>query len=234
MVVHVDGTTGEDTLGEEEQGHVGPSPGTIDREKTQSRGRDAEEMTVGMGHHLIRLLGDGIEAYGMIGRLMDGERHLPVQSVYARAAGIHQVPDGMGPAGFEDVHEPEDIAVEVGVRMRQTVTYTRLGGQVDHNIRPFFFEHPEERLPVLQIDTVERIAGIEVADHLPSRPYRHAADARLCQAGILETGIIVVVDLIDAGDRMTAGQQTTHQMEADEAGRAGDQIMQFSFHHQRR
>jgi hypothetical protein len=38
-VEHIDGLAGQDVLGEQEQRHVRPPPGTVHREEPQARGR---------------------------------------------------------------------------------------------------------------------------------------------------------------------------------------------------
>ena len=74
-----------------EQGHVGPTPGAVDGEKTQPGCGQAVEMGVGVGHQLSRLLARRIERDGMIRPIGRLERHLSVQPVDRAGGGIDQV-----------------------------------------------------------------------------------------------------------------------------------------------
>ena len=55
---------------------------------------------------------------------------------------------GVVPAGFEDVVEADDVALDVGVRIGDRVADSRLRGKVHHHRRPFLPEDPLHNLPL--------------------------------------------------------------------------------------
>ena len=114
VIENVDRPAGENRPREEEQGHVGPAPGTVDREEPQPGGRQPEEMAVGMGHQLVGLFRGRIQAHGMIDVLMHRERHLRIGPVDRARRGIDQVLDARMPAALQDVRKAQQIAVDVG------------------------------------------------------------------------------------------------------------------------
>src|SRR6266481_5688404 len=71
MVKQPDWLAFNDRLGKQKNRHVGPSPWPVDREEPQAGDRKAVEVTVGMRHQLVGLLGRGVETNGMIGPVID-------------------------------------------------------------------------------------------------------------------------------------------------------------------
>src|SRR5678815_6095280 len=61
VVIHLDRLSFQNRLGENEEGHVGPSPGPIDRKKPQPRAGNPIEMRITMGHEFIGLFAGRIE-----------------------------------------------------------------------------------------------------------------------------------------------------------------------------
>ena len=66
---------------------------------------------------------------------MDRERHGRIHAVHAAAGCVHEVAGIVVPATLEDVHEADDIAVYIGVRIFKGVAHARLGGQVDYRVK---------------------------------------------------------------------------------------------------
>lgn len=67
MIIDIDWATLEKRGGKFEKRHVRAAPGAVDREKSQHRDRDFEEMAIRMGHLLVRLFRGGIERQRVIG-----------------------------------------------------------------------------------------------------------------------------------------------------------------------
>ena len=76
VVVDLDRFSIQNRLRENEEGHIWPPPGPIDREKPQTRAGNPIEMRITMGHKFIGLLAGRIERDRMIDVVMDRERHL--------------------------------------------------------------------------------------------------------------------------------------------------------------
>jgi hypothetical protein len=138
----------QDRLGEQEQRHVRPAPGAVHGEEAQAGGGHAEQVAVGVGHQLVGLLGGGIQADRVVDAVMLGERHLGVAAVHAGARCIGQVLHLAVPAAFQDVHEADEVAVDIGMRVLQRVAHAGLGRQVDDPVEPSFGKQSGHAGPV--------------------------------------------------------------------------------------
>ncbi len=81
VVEHVDRLAREDRLGEEEQRHVGPPPGSIDGEEPQPGARESVKVRVGMRHELIGFLGRRVERDRMVDVLVHRKGHAGVAPI---------------------------------------------------------------------------------------------------------------------------------------------------------
>ena len=81
VVEDLDGLAFTELVGEAEICHIGTAGGAIDREETETRGRDIVELRVSMGHELVALLGRGIEAHRIVHLVISRIRHFLVTSV---------------------------------------------------------------------------------------------------------------------------------------------------------
>src|SRR3546814_5176327 len=64
------------------------------------------------------LLGRRVHAHRVVDAVLDRERQLAVVAVDRARRGVDQVLDAVVAAGLEDVHEADDVGVDVGVRVR--------------------------------------------------------------------------------------------------------------------
>ena len=81
VVEDVNGFAFEDGLGEEEEGHVRPSPGAVDGEKPEAGGGEVEEFAVAVRHEFVALLGGGVEAHRVVHAVVRAEGHGLVEAV---------------------------------------------------------------------------------------------------------------------------------------------------------
>ena len=116
----------------------GRPAGAIDGEEPQASGRDVVEFAVAMGEEFVALLGSGVEAYGVVHAVVHAEGHLLVAAIDAATAGIDQMLHRMVPAGLKDVVKTKDVALNVGIGVLDAVAYTRLGGEIDHDVEMVF------------------------------------------------------------------------------------------------
>src|SRR5215831_9513928 len=91
VVVHLDRFSLQDRLCKNEEGHVGPSPGPIDRKKPQTRAGNPIEMRITMGHKFIGLFARRIEGNRMIDVVVNRKRHLSMAAVDGTRRGIDEV-----------------------------------------------------------------------------------------------------------------------------------------------
>ena len=106
-----------------------------------------------MRHHLVRLLGGGIEADRVIRAVVLGEGQLAVGAVDRARRGIDEVLDLPVPAGLQHVHEAHQVRGRIGLRIDEA--HARLGGEVDHLLEAVL---PEKLLRRLRIGKVEALA----------------------------------------------------------------------------
>src|SRR3546814_7843456 len=95
----------------------------------------------------VGLLGGRVHAHRVVDAVLDRERQLAVVAVDRARRGVDQVLDAVVAAGLEDVHEADDVGVDVGVRVLERVAYAGLGGEVDHPLR---LERSEEHTSEIQ------------------------------------------------------------------------------------
>jgi len=208
VVVDVDGFAGEDGPGEEKEGHVGPAPGAVDGKEPQAGGRQAVEVRIGVRHQFVGLLGGGVERNGMVHVVMHREGIVRVEAVDGTAGGIGQVGGARMPAGFEDMQEADQVALDIGAGVRQRVAHAGLRGQMD--------------------DPVEGPPGKKgghgrLVFEGPFHKGKGRAGAQLLQARLFQRHVVVRIQVVKAGDGIAALQEGAGHVVADESGGAGDQ-----------
>ena len=111
-------------------------------------------------------------------------------------------------AAFEDVREADDVAVDVGKRILQRVAHAGLRREVNHALELLAREQLRHPRPVGEIQL----------DEAEVRPLPQLREPRL-----LQRDVVVVVEVVEPDDFVAALQQELRGVEADEAGRAGDE-----------
>ena len=130
VVEYLDGLAGFELVGEAEVGHVGAAGGAVDGKEAQSRAGDVVELAVGVGHELVALFGGGVQRYGVIDFVVGGVRDFLVAAVHAGGASVDEVFDFVVAAGFQNVVESDEVALDVGVRVRDGIADAGLCGEV--------------------------------------------------------------------------------------------------------
>ena len=148
VVINLDSFATQQLVSEAKISHIWTTGRAIDGEEAKARGGDVVELAVAMGHELVALLGGGIKAHGIVHTVIRRERHLLVAAIDAGAAGIDQMLNGIVTAGFEDVVEANDVALDIDIWILDAISHTGLGGKVDHNIEVVFLEELIDKLAV--------------------------------------------------------------------------------------
>ena len=203
-----DGFVFEDGFGEEEEGHIGAAPGAVNREKAKAGAGETVEVGVTVGHHFVGFFRGGVEGEGMLGALMFGEGHVGVGTIDGAGGGEDEVFDAVVTAAFEDVQEPDDVALHIDMGVLGGITHAGLGGEVDHAVGFVLLKEG------LYCGAVGQI-GVHVA-----------VGGRVGKAGkpgLLEIHIIVVVEVVDADDPVAFGEEGVDKVGADKAGGTGDE-----------
>jgi hypothetical protein len=196
VVEHLNGFTRQDGFHEEEVGHVWPAPGPVDGEEAEARGGQLVEVAVGVGHQLVALLGGGVERHGVVHIVAGREGHLLIQSVDAARAGVHQVRDVVVAAAFQDIAEPNDVALHVGAGVLDAVTHARLRRQVRDVGKLVVAKEVLQGRQVLNFSLDEVVVGVHRALDQLSVGDRVARNPRRLQPRDLQTDIVVVVDAV--------------------------------------
>ncbi len=96
----------------------------------------------------------------MVNVVMDGEGHNSVGPVDTGTTGIDQMFHAALTTAFEDMGEPDDVAVNIGERTLDGVSYAGLSGKVHHPLRAMRGKTCLYRLAVGQIDAQVSVVGI--------------------------------------------------------------------------
>ena len=210
FAVDIDGAAFQDGPGEGECGHVRPSPGPIDREEPQAGGGDPEEVGIAVGHHLVGLLGGGIEADGVVRALGGAERGLPVHAVDRAGTGVDEVPDAGVAAALQDRQMGGQIGVHIVEGVLEGIPDPRLGRQVDDAVETLLFKEGGSRGPIRQIHPDE-------AEALPP--------LQAGQSGLLQGQVVVGCEIIHTHELQALIQQAFGHMMGDESGGTGEEYL---------
>ena len=202
MIEYINRTAFKDGLGEQKKRHVRSSPWAVNGEEPESGGRHAEQVAIGMSHKLIRLLGSGVEANGMIHAIVLGKWQLLVATINAGAGSIDQVLNTIVPATFQNVHEPRDIGLNVGVRILKRVANTCLRSQVHNALGPLLSKN--------------LLYGAYVCD-IRFKETEAPSSLKAIQARLFERDIVIIIEIVDAQNFVPAINKPMRDMRADEA-----------------
>ena len=140
VVENLDGLAGFELVGEAEVGHVRATCRAIDGKEAEACARDVVELAVGVCHELVALLGGSVQRDRVIDFVVGGVRDLLVAAVHAGGARVHEVLDFKVSAGFQNVVESDEVALDVGVRVRDGIADASLGGEVHDDGKVVLFE----------------------------------------------------------------------------------------------
>ena len=121
--------------------------------------------------------------------------------------GEDEVLDVLGAADLEHIGEAHDVGVHVGRGLARRVTYPGLGGQVEHPPCARVLEG------ALQESAVTDIAAKE----------GEGLAGGLLKAGLLQTNVVVIVQVVDPDHRLAAGEERAGDVVTDKAGGARDE-----------
>lgn len=115
-------------------------------------------------------------------------------------------------AGLEHVEEADEVALQVCARVLDGVADARLGSEVHHDVEAVLSEQALDEGGVAQVAAHEGEAavGIDIGQH--------------AQAGILDTGVVVAVEVVETDDNVIGLlEQLLDEERADKAGCSGDE-----------
>ena len=112
------------------------------------------------------------------------------------------------PAAFEHVEEAGEVGVGVGMRVDQRMAHAGLPREMHDLGKAMDREQVGHALAVGDIHPLEPEIGI---------------CPELCNASVLQPGIVVGIEIVDAHHIMPLHRQSTGDMHADEPGCPGDE-----------
>ncbi len=141
-----------------------------------------------MGHELVALFGGGVQRYGVIDFVVGGVGDLLVAAIDAGGTGVNEVFDfaflGASAAGFEDIVEADEIALDIGVRVRDGIADAGLGGEVHDDVEVVLFEEAVDGC----------LVGEVCLDECPFFAGRGSECFDFLEAFVLDVHVVVVGD----------------------------------------
>jgi hypothetical protein len=135
------------------------------------------------------------------------------------------------PAPFQHIQKTHQVAVGVSVGVVYRISNTGLGSQVRYPVEAAFCEQCFHCVPVGEVGffEVEFSGGVRVAGKTGSHAFGYGSHTFVCgsqdtlQPGLFQGNVVVVVEVVDAGDSITPFQQRQADFTTDEPGGAGYQ-----------
>jgi len=225
VVEHLDGLALRYGAGKEHRAHVGPPPRAVNRKVAQSRHRDAVKLRVGMRHQFVTLLARRIQTNRIIDLVVFAVRDLAVEAINRTGRRIEQMLHLVVAAGLENVEEAHEVALHVGIRVRDGVAHTRLGSEVHHLVEFFLGKELVYGFLVGEVNAHKaRTRERRAFEHLPEGDFgKHASIRRtetvFPQAPVLEAHIVIVVDVVKPDNLVPAGRKHRHNLRGDKTRR---------------
>jgi hypothetical protein len=116
-------------------------------------------------------------------------------------------------AAFEDVHEADQVAVDVGMRVLQRIAHAGLGGQVDHAVEAFS-----------AANSASMPARSATSSFTKRKP---AGGCSRASRSSFSADVVVVVEVVEADHLVAARQQAQAVVHADEPGTTSNQDFHF-------
>ena len=155
----------------------------------------------------------------MINRAVCAERHIFVQAVDRAAGGVCEVFDRVCAARFENVEKADNVCVNVGLRVGQTVTHSRLRREVTDAIELFGGKEPVDRLFVGKIELDKTVVFVGFALHKFAVFDRARVNPALRQPPKFDANVVVIVDIVQPHDLIAAPEKPLRRVKTDKPRR---------------
>ena len=143
----------------------------------------------------------------MIGQIGLDEGQLCIAAIDRAGGGEQQVPHRMRPQSLEQIGRAHHIGLDIALWRLEAVANTGLGGEMHHDLRPGLGHRPPQQCCIFK-HALNKAEG--------------AKTLQLCQALVLEGGIIIGRQTVEPDNIMAAFEQQAAEMKTDEASSAGD------------
>src|SRR5882762_2857372 len=201
--VHPDRLSGADQMGKPMDREVGPLARPVHREEPKAGDLQPVEVRERVRHQLPGALAGGVGRNRPDGRRVLGEGGGRGVAVYRRRRAEHDPPEAGAARRLEHAHRSGHVGVAVGSGVLERRAHPRAGREVQHD------RYALER---------ERIAddiGLHEAEALgPAQPV---------EVPLLHGAGVEGIEVVDAHDLVTPGEERFAHVRADEPGRARDE-----------
>ena len=172
-----------------------------------------------MRHQLVALFAGGVQTNRIVDLVVFAVGHLAVEPVYGTRRGENQVLDFKVAAGFQDVQEADHVALKVGVGVRDGVAHACLCGEVHHLVEFFCGKELVETFLVVDSHLCETaILVLGALYHgAVGEVVATLLDATFAETPVLETDIVIVVDVVNADYLIAAFCKHEHKLGTDKA-----------------
>ena len=116
-------------------------------------------------------------------------------------------------AGLEDVEEPRQVGIAIGMRIFSRIAHARLRREVDDVAKLVLGKQPVDGWPVLQ----------RAAHEGETRVLSQFLEPRQ-----LQRGVVIIIEIIKPDDGRALAKQALRHVKADKAGRARHQDGMFA------
>ena len=195
-------------LGEQPHGHVRAAPGTVNRKESQTDGLQSIQVRVGVRHQFIGFLGRRIQTDRMINGITLAEGEFCVSSIDAGTGGIDQTWRLGMAASFQNAQESLQIRLLIDKRMGQGIPDAGLGCQMTDTVERLAPEESGELFVVAQIGLHSCITHPFLQDRV---------------AVPLQSGVVVIVEIVQPDNRMAKIEQLVAQMKPDKTSSSCDE-----------
>ncbi len=209
LAKHLDRLARQDLPGEDEIGHVGPTPGAIDGEEPEAGLGQTIEPAVSAAHQLGGPLGGGVERGGDLGRLVLAEGAAGAALAIDRARGrVDQVLESLGvAASLQHRQMPGEIGPLVGEGVVDRVAHAGLRREMHHPPGAGGAHQGRKGLSLCDVHALQ----------LEARAVQQRLDPRLLQGRV-----VIGIEVVHPQDLFAAIQQPLADEAADEPCGAGD------------
>ena len=167
-----------------------------------------------MSHQLITLLRGSIEGYRIVHTVVNAKWNLLVTTIHTRRGGINQMLHRIITTGLKDVIETNEVALDIGIGVRNRIAYASLCSQIDNHLRVIVLKKV-----VNGIFRGDVAFDKDIVDILRDKTFN------LFQSPFLEADIIVVIHIVNANDSGTFNilKQALNKIRTDKACTTCDQ-----------
>ena len=117
------------------------------------------------------------------------------------------MPNLMLATPFEHIHEADEIAIYISMRIFQRIPHASLRSEVHNPIKPVLSKQRRHARPIGQLPSYERKTGLGLQS---------------CKPRLFEANIIIIVEIIEPDDRIPACQQHARHRRTDKPGGTRD------------